>query len=77
MTIDMKAYESTTPESQRGGWLSPAEYQELLEREMLKARIPAERLRGEFLGFCEVLLFWDIPGELKEKIKTKIEELKK
>lgn len=77
MTIDMKAYESATPESQRGGWLSPAEYQELLEREMLKARIPAERLRGEFLGFCEVLLFWDIPEELKEKIKLKIEELKK
>jgi hypothetical protein len=77
MTIDMKAYESTTPESQRGGWLSPAEYQELLEREMLKARIPAERLRGEFLGFCEGLLFWELPKELKEKIKFKIEELKK
>lgn len=77
MTIDMKAYESATPADQRGGWLSPAEYREILERELLMARIPAERLRGEFLGFCEALLFWDLPEELKEKIKTKIEELKK
>lgn len=35
------------------------------------------RLEGEFLGMLEGICFWDIPKELKEKLQTKINELKK
>lgn len=77
MTIDMKAYESATPESQRGGYISKQEYVERFEREVILSQLSNVQLHGEFLGFCEALLFWDIPEELKEKIKLKIEELKK
>jgi len=39
-----------------------------------KLKIELFKLKGEYQGFCEGLLHWDLPKELKAKIEAKIEE---
>lgn len=43
--------------------------------ELEKLRIEHARLQGEFLGFAEGLMWWNLPPELKIRVKEKIKEL--
>ncbi len=45
--------------------------------ENLKQKIEYNRLLGEFIGTMEGLLHYDIPNEIKVKLKDKIKRLKK
>ena len=40
-----------------------------------KLRIEHARLEGAFKGFCEGLLFWELPEKLKPLIQAKLNEL--
>ena len=48
---------------------STTEYQEL--------NVKYNRLLGEFLGYLEGVLFWDVDKELVKRLEDKIKELKK
>ena len=43
----------------------------------LRLNSQANRLLGEFIGTLEGACYWDIPEELKEKFRNKVEELRK
>ena len=45
------------------------------EKELLKKEINLDRLIGQFTGLLEGICFWDIPTELKDKLKVQIEKL--
>ena len=42
-----------------------------------KLKIEIARLRGEFIGTLKGIVLWDIPDELKERLKDRIRELEK
>lgn len=46
------------------------------EKDYFKLKLEYSRLQGEFLGFCEGLMWWELPDELSEKVKEKIKELR-
>ena len=41
-----------------------------------KLKISYSRLLGEFTGYLEGIQFYDIPQELKVKLKNKVKELR-
>lgn len=43
----------------------------------LKQEIKHQRLIGEFTGTLQGILWWDIPQQLREKLKQKIAALEK
>lgn len=45
-------------------------------KEGLKLEVQANILLGNFIGTLEGIICWDIPKELKVRLKTRIEELK-
>ena len=40
-----------------------------------KIKIKLAKVRGEYIGTLKGILWWDIPIELKEKLKDRIVEL--
>ncbi len=42
-----------------------------------KIKIKLARVQGEYIGTLKGILWWDIPNELKEKLKDRIVELEK
>ena len=44
-------------------------------KEIMRLRIENARLKGEFIGFCRALTYWEIPEELKTKINEQIKRL--
>lgn len=50
-------------------------YSTRLQKEMLKQNLEMSRLKGEFQGMLKGLLSYDIPAEVKERMKQKIEGL--
>ncbi len=45
------------------------------EEELLKIKLA--RVQGEYIGTLKGIIWWDIPNELKEKLKLLIAELEK
>jgi hypothetical protein len=45
--------------------------------EELKLKLELARMKGEFKGTLQAILWWEIPEELKEKLENKIKELNK
>ena len=45
--------------------------------EELHLKLKLARIKGEFIGTLEGILWWDIPEELREKLENKIKELNK
>jgi len=43
--------------------------------EQFKLELEANRLLGDYTGFCRGLLWYEIPVNLKKKIEEKIKEL--
>jgi hypothetical protein len=48
-------------------------YKIMNEEDKLKVQIA--RLEGEYIGTLKGILWWDIPNELKERLKDRIVEL--
>lgn len=46
-------------------------------REEDKLKVQIARLEGEFIGTLKAITMWDIPNELKERLKDRIVELNK
>lgn len=46
-------------------------------KEVFKLRTENARLKGEFLGFCKAILWYEIPEKLKIKINEQIKYLEK
>lgn len=46
-----------------------------LQKEIIKQNLEMSRLKGEFQGMLKGLISYDIPNEVKERMKQKIEEL--
>jgi hypothetical protein len=42
-----------------------------------KIKIKLARVQGEYIGTLKGILWWDIPNELKERLKDRIVELEK
>ncbi len=40
-----------------------------------KIKIKLARIQGEYIGTLKGILWWDIPNELKERLKARIVEL--
>ena len=40
-----------------------------------KLKVQIARLEGEYIGTLKGILWWDIPNELKERLKDRIVEL--
>lgn len=47
------------------------------QEEELKKMFYTARLTGEFLGFLKAMLLYNLPKEVKTKIKNKIKELER
>ena len=42
-----------------------------------KLKVEMARLEGDFIGTLKAITMWDIPNELKERLKDRIVELEK
>ncbi len=43
--------------------------------DLMNKTLESAKLKGEYIGTLKAILLWDIPEELKDKLKVKLKEL--